>query len=143
MDEKNRHPGIPDGTGSIGFVDIEPSVNLGPDFYKRPGQPGWDLHLIRDLSDDCFGRGIGAVGDDAFDIFRKIQFRGHQHRCSAHGDAEKNDLGIRAETLQSVSHPAENVPALLDSEGDGPALTFSMGPLIHQQQVVPKAKAQL
>ena len=96
------------------------------------------MHIIpAHLADDGIRRGIGAVGDDADDLFRKRQFRRHQNRSGAHGDTDEKDLCLRPETLYGIVEPVQTVIPLLNAEGDGMAGAPALCPLFDRQEVVP------
>lgn len=86
VEDQDRRLGVLHGFFGCDLADIELSVQSGTQNHKGPDQFRRIAPLLSDREDDIPGAGIGAVSDNAPDIFRKVQFGGHKDRSTAHGD---------------------------------------------------------
>ena len=87
MEDQNGHLRLFHSLSGMGFLDFKTAVNPRSKLYSGSDQPDGNGHLLAHMKNDIHGRSIGTVGNDAFHIFRKVQFGSKEHRGTAHGDA--------------------------------------------------------
>ena len=112
VDQENRNFCVFDCLNRAGCIQIELSVEHSAQADQRVDQFDRHSHVCtEDFFDDVGWSVVWTVCDNAFNIFRKVHFGGHEDSRGSHGDAAEDDRNV-SEALVCVFDPVQDVGAL-------------------------------